>query len=88
MSSSTFAAPVVSLAGDYAEMPGGWLIHSSCIHDVEPNEQINDSQRPCPFPPRRVNTKSNSVTPVPVGYYSDWSVYAQYARPGAFLSRA
>ena len=71
---------------EWLSMPGGFEIHASCVHrhdgdftveSGENGETVLTSERgemtryaPCAYAPRRKRVEN-------VGYYSDWSVYAQ-----------
>ena len=76
----------------YISMPGGWLIHSTCIHHLSAESFLvhradNETEirtadtiekyTACPFPP--IRTAVINTTIQNVGYYSDWAVYAKEA---------
>jgi len=70
-------------------MPGGRLIHRDCISFMSDGAHLDRSSlSPCAHPPREVvqkesltQTDSASKGKSLLGYYSDWSAYAQYAHP-------
>jgi len=78
----------------YMAMPGGWEVHSSCIHHFEGDFHVAAAKEgqqhdivtqkgavthnePCPFKPRRTISNLTAAPSPPLGYYSDWSVYAK-----------
>lgn len=62
-------------------MPDGYLHHRSCIHlhDSHLDSSEFSSLGECPFPRRAPNITQ-------LGYYSDWSVYAQIPEPKGYSS--
>ena len=56
----------------YVSMPGGLLMHTSCIHQIGSRASVE----PCLF--KSLNTAKNDAA---ASYYSDWSVYAQTVAP-------
>lgn len=83
------APPMLLVRTHCALFVTGWLIHRSCIHDVAQTGGAVDpglDATPCPFPRRRVDATAVLTKPTPVGYYSDWAVYAVDARAAGFSS--
>ena len=92
-----FAISCISAARaneEWLQMPNGLYYHSSCIHHhnepfhlerVENGSKITSQDGvvtelpPCPYSTRGGDESNKLIRPS--SYYSDWSVYAQYATP-------